>query len=120
MVNTVVPVVTYANWFSYTLYFVSQNHELWQAVRTTRQVLKGYRLRWVADAGFDERQKSWESQSENLAALVEVTDWQAHWEVGFNHAGVVRQVKVAVGWYKVWLPQTKLELWVLVVDEEGQ
>jgi hypothetical protein len=147
IVNTVVPGVTYANWFSYTLDFVSQNHELHEAVLTTRRTCGDTPLRWVADAGLDdqkifawfrerdefvirlchlerkvevynERLKAWEAEEESLEALVGVVLWQSRWQVEFNHAGVRRLAKVAVGSYRIRLPETKQEMWVLVAEEE--
>ncbi len=55
VVNTRVPAITYAKWFSYKEDFISQNRELWRSVRVTRTVLAGRKLRFVADAGFDDQ-----------------------------------------------------------------
>lgn len=54
-VNTRVPATTYANLFSYTLDFISQNHEIKCALRQTRQLFEGYKLRFVGDAGLDDQ-----------------------------------------------------------------
>src|SRR3712207_396436 len=51
IVNTRVPAVTYANWFSYTVDFRSETWEIKRAVRLTRAVLPQQRLRFVGDAG---------------------------------------------------------------------
>jgi len=55
VVNTKIPVVTPANWFSYTLDFVSENREIMSAIDQSRRVLTGYRRRFVADAGLDDQ-----------------------------------------------------------------
>ena len=145
VVNTRVPAITYANWFSYKEDFISQNRELWRSVRLTRAVAAGRRLRFVADAGFDdqkifewfrhqdefvirlshlerlvevynERTGQWEA--ERLKDLVHTVLWQGHWQVEFNHAGKRRQATIAVGYFKIRLPATQQELGIMVAEEE--
>ena len=145
VVNTRVPAITYANWFSYKEDFISQNRELWRSVRLTRTVLAGRTLRFVTDAGFDdqkifewfrnrdefvirlshlerlvevynERELRWEA--ERLEDLVKTVLWQGHWQVEFNHAGKTRQATIAVGYFKIRLPLTHQELGVIVAEEE--
>ena len=42
VVNTAVPAISYANWFSYRTYdFISQNREIQRSIRTTRGVFPG-------------------------------------------------------------------------------
>ena len=43
VVNTKVPAISYAKWFSYKEDFLSQNRELYGAVRYSRAVLDGHR-----------------------------------------------------------------------------
>jgi hypothetical protein len=52
VVNLPEPVITYANWFSYkTADFVSENWELYRAIRITRALFPQARLRFVGDSG---------------------------------------------------------------------
>jgi hypothetical protein len=56
VVNLAEPVITYANWFSYkTADFVSENREIYRAIRITRTLFPGIKLRFVADAGLDDQ-----------------------------------------------------------------
>ena len=56
IVNLPVPVLTYANWFSYvTADFVSENREVHRALRITRALFPEAKLRFVGDAGLDDR-----------------------------------------------------------------
>ena len=140
VVNTRVPAVTYANWFSYTTDFISENLEIKQAIMTTRDVLPDYRLRFVTDAGLDdqklfaeladdefvirashlervvevynERLDRWERES--LQDLVDVV-WFTHaFHVSFNHARKTRLATIKVGWFPLRLLTTQQRLWALV------
>lgn len=55
VVNTRVPATTYANWFSYTVGFRSENWEIKRALRLTRAVFPTHHLRFVGDAGLDDQ-----------------------------------------------------------------
>ena len=55
VVNTRVPATTYANWFSYTVGFRSENWEIKRALRLTRAVFPTQHLRFVGDAGLDDQ-----------------------------------------------------------------
>jgi hypothetical protein len=55
VVNTKIPAVTYANWFSYTTDFLSENLEIKKAIVATRRLLPDYRVRYVTDAGLDDQ-----------------------------------------------------------------
>lgn len=55
IVNTRTPATTYANWFSYTLDFLSQNHEIRCALRQSRKLFEGQQIRFVGDAGLDDQ-----------------------------------------------------------------
>jgi hypothetical protein len=103
-----IAVITYANWFSYrTDDFVSQNREIYRAIRTTRALFAQTPLRFVGDAGlddqkifsqvarvngqfifrvshdnrlvevFNERLQRWEPQ-EHLADLAASVPWSVH------------------------------------------
>jgi hypothetical protein len=140
VVNTRVPAVTYANWFSYTTDFISENLEIKQAITATRTLLPDYRLRFVADAGLDDqklfaaltddefvirashlerivevynqRLDRWERES--LQDLVDVV-WFTHtFHVTFTHARKSRLATIKVGWFLLRLPTTHQRLWALV------
>ena len=56
VVNLAEPVLTYANWFSYVAAeFVSENREIYRAIRTTRALFPHTKLRFVGDAGLDDQ-----------------------------------------------------------------
>jgi hypothetical protein len=56
IVNLPEPVISYANWFSYkTADFISENREIYRAIRTTRALLSGTPLRFVGDSGLDDQ-----------------------------------------------------------------
>jgi len=143
VVNTKVPVVTYANWFSYQTDFLSENLEIHAAIDNTRSVLAGYRMRYVADAGLDDqklfaklaedefiirashlerlvevyndRLDRWEL--EHLGDLVDVVLFTHTFKVTFTHARKERQATLNIGWLPIRLPQTKQRLWLLVAYE---
>ena len=145
LVNTQVPVISYANWFSYVIDFLSQNKEIEQAFQTTCRLYPEYRVRFVGDAGLDdqkmfaqvgrlqqefvfrashlerivevynERLDRWES--ETLRDLTETVLYQARFEVLFKHAGRTRLDTVQFGWFQIRLPDRPEQiLWVLVAD----
>jgi hypothetical protein len=146
VVNTQVPAISYANWFSYkTADFVSENWEIYCAIRTTRRVFPRHRLRFVADAGLDDRKifdwmdkadaefvirashlerkvevynprlDRWEP--ETLQDLVDTVPFEATFQVAFTHAGRTRLAKVSLGWFLIRLPDTHQQLWVLVAED---
>lgn len=147
IVNTQVPVTSYANWFSYqTADFVSQNKELEQAFQTTSRLYPGYRLRYVGDSGLDDqkifaqvdelqqefvlrvshRERIVEVYNERLDRwewevlqdLTESVPYQVSFEVLFKHAGRTRRDTVHLGWLQVRLPERPGQiLWVLVADD---
>lgn len=51
IVNTQVPAISYANWFSYEIDFISQNKEIEQALKTTWRLYPSYKVRFVGDLG---------------------------------------------------------------------
>jgi hypothetical protein len=145
LVNLVQPAVTYANWFSYvTEDFVSQNREIYRALRISRALFPGRKLRFVGDAGLDDqkifaqvarlnsefvfrachdrqvevcnaRLDRWEP--ELLFDLVASVPFEFEQVVGFTHARQVRRVRTGFGWLKVRLPETHQVLWVLVAHD---
>lgn len=142
VVNLEIPVVTYANWFSYTSReFVSENQEIYRAIRITRALFPHIKVRFVADAGLDDqkifrwialanaefiirschkrnievyndRLDRWEE--EDLDDLVATVPLLLQRQVAFTHARKVTVVEMGLGWFKIRLPETQQEMWVLV------
>jgi hypothetical protein len=147
VVNTRVPAITYANWFSYTTGFISENREIQRAIRSTVQLFPKRRVRFVGDSGLDDQKiLEWMDQEEeaefvirasHLERLVEVHNqrldrWEREslrdlvetvplaaesWQVAFSHAGVSRMATIRVGWLEVRLPETHRRMWAVVVEE---
>jgi len=145
VVNLPVPVVTYANWFSYKSDdFVSENREIYRSIRITRALFPQLELRFLGDAGLDdqkifrwvglvkaefiirachnrivevynERLDRWEE--ELLDDLVATVPLPLKLRVAFTHARKVRVVDKELGWLKIRLPDTHQVLWVLVVHD---
>jgi hypothetical protein len=146
IVNTKVPVTSYANWFSYVTDFISQNKEIELAFETTCRLYPGYRIRFVGDAGLDDqkmfaqvgdlkqefifrachldrivevyntRLERWER--EVLRDLTQTVLYQVTFEVLFKHAGRTRLDQVQLGWFQIRLPNHPEQiLWVLVADD---
>ena len=144
VVNTRVPAISYANWFSYqTVDFLSQNRETQRSIRTTRWVFPAQKLRFVMDSGGDDqklfaflqpdefiitarhlqrlvevynpRLKRWET--EHLGDLVDCVLWQVTFQAVFQHAGRKRLAQIKLGWFKIRLPDTHQKLWVLVAED---
>jgi hypothetical protein len=147
VVNTLIPVISYGNWFSYkTADFISQNKEIEQAIAQTCRLYPGYRLRFVTDSGLDDQKvfaqvDSWGQEfvirvqhlerivevwndrlqrweTEQLGDLTACVPYQATSQVLFTHAGQNRLDIVHFGWFKIRLPQTTRALWILVADDE--
>jgi hypothetical protein len=142
VVNLPEPVVTYANWFSYqSADFVSENREIYRAIRITRALFPHTPLRFVTDAGLDDqkifawiglvqaefiiracsnrtvqvyndRLDRWEE--ELLHDLTATVPLPLKLRVAFTHARKVRVVEVALGWLMIRIPDTQQVLWVLV------
>jgi hypothetical protein len=147
IVNTKVPVASYANWFSYqTADFISQNKEVEQSFETTHQLYLGRKIRFVGDSGLDD-QKMFSQvgnleqefvfrashlerivevyndrldrwETEKLQDLVECVPHQVTFQVLFKHAGETRIDTVHFGWFKIRIPGTQEPLWILVADDE--
>lgn len=146
VVNLPEPVVTYANWFSYrTADFVSENRELYRAIRITRALFPTLPIRFVGDAGLDDqklfawvdradaefifrschdrrvevyndRLDRWEE--ELLSDLVATVPLPLKLEVQFTHARKVRTAKMDLGWLQIRLLGTQQVLWALVAHEK--
>jgi len=147
IVNTKIPVTSYANWFSYkTADFISQNKEIQQAFEQTCRLYPNYQIRFVGDSGLDDqkmfaqvadlqeefafrvshlerivevyndRLHCWEA--EKLQDLVGCVPHQATFEVLFKHAGQERLDTIHFGWFKIRIPDTVRNLWILVADDQ--
>jgi hypothetical protein len=144
IVNLPEPVLTYANWFSYTTPdFISENREIYRALRTPRALFPTTPLRFVADSGLDDqkifaqvalgngqfifrvkhadrlvevyndRRQRWEGP-EHLHELAASVPWSLRLAVAFQHAHKTRRVTVSLGWRPLRLPDTPQRLWALV------
>jgi hypothetical protein len=147
VVNTRIPVTTYANWFSYvTADFISQNREIEQSFESTCRWFPQRRIRFVGDSGLDD-QKMFAKvgeleqefvfrashlerivevyndrldrwETETLQDLVDSVPYQATFQVVFTHAGKQHLDVIQLGWFKIRLPGKTQELWVLVADDQ--
>jgi hypothetical protein len=148
VVNLPVPVVTYANWFSYSSQeFISENREIYRAIRTTRALFPQIPLRFVGDAGLDDqkifhwialanaefiirachnrivevyndRLDRWEEEA--LDDLVATVPLPLQLQAAFTHARKVTIVEMGLGWFKIRLPKTRQVLWVLVAHSRAK
>jgi hypothetical protein len=147
VVNTKVPVTTYANWFSYqTADFISQNKEIEQAFETTHRLYPQYKVRFVGDSGLDDQKMFVQVETlkqefvfrvSHLERIVEVYNerldrWetealkdlvgsvphQVTFQVLFTHAGQTHLDTVQFGWFKIRIPNTTQPLWILVADDQ--
>ena len=147
IVNTKVPVTSYANWFSYqTADFISQNKEVEQAFETTSRLYGERKICFVGDSGLDD-QKMFAHvvklerefifrvshlerimevyndrldrwETEKLQDLVESVPHQVTFQVLFKHAGETRLDTIHFGWFTIRIPGTQKPLWILVADDE--
>ena len=147
IVNTCVPVTSYANWFSYqTADFISQNKEVEQAFETTGRLYAGRKVRFVGDSGLDDQKMFAQVvklkqefifrashlkrivevyndrldrwETETLQDLVDSVPHQVTFQVLFKHAGETRFDTVHFGWFMIRIPGTQTPLWALVADDE--
>jgi hypothetical protein len=145
VVNLPVPVVTYANWFSYvSADFVSENREIYRAIRISRALFPQLSIHFVGDAGLDDRKifhqvdrvkaqfifrachnrrvevynpwlDRWESELlEDLTATVPLP---VTLRATFTHARQVRVADIGLGWLQIRLPDTGQLLWALVAHD---
>ena len=147
LVNTQVPVTSYANWYSYQSEdFISQNREIEQAFQTTARLYPEYKIRYVGDAGLDDQkifaqvdalhqefvfrashqerivevynERLDRWEREVLGDLVESIPLQVSFQVLFAHAGSTRLDTVSLGWFQVRLPERPQQsLWILVAED---
>lgn len=140
--NLSVPVITYANWFSYTLDFVSQNCEIEQAIESTHALFPHLPLCLVGDSGLDdqkffrlvqslpatdcifraqhnrcievynERTDRWES--EYLFDLAAYAYLPFSFQTTFTHARRQRLVSVHLGWFQVRFADLPKPMWALI------
>jgi hypothetical protein len=147
VVNTQVPGICYANWFSYkTADFISQNREIQRAIRTTRWVFPKLCIRFVMDSGGDDQKvfgwmnhpnsefvivashlERWVEvyndrldrwETEHLQDLVDSLPWMTTYQAVFHHAGKTHLATVQAGWFLIRLPVTHQQLWVLVAHND--
>jgi hypothetical protein len=145
VVNTQVPAISYANWFSYEIDFISQNKEFERAFQTTCRLYPGHKVRFVGDSGLDDQKmfaqigrlkQEFVFRASHLERIVEVynarldrweteilqdlTDtvlYQATFQVLFQHAGRTRLDTVQLGWFQIRLPELPEQLlWVMVIE----
>ncbi len=140
VVNTPVPATTYANWFSYTKDFLSQNIEIQHAIDATTRLFPEKKRRYVLDAGFDDKRwfealqedefviRAYHSERivevyndrldrwerERLGDLVDVVPFSHRFSVSFTHARKTRQTNMHIGWFKIRLPGKTQPLGVIV------
>ncbi|RME60403.1 hypothetical protein D6779_02280 [Candidatus Parcubacteria bacterium] len=144
-VNLSRPATTYAHWFAYRAeHFVSQNREIQRAVRMTRALFPDKSLCFVMDAAGDDRKffewvseakatfivrvghperqvevwnerlKRWEPTT--VKDLMEVVLWQGTFRVEVHRKGKTRRKTVRLGWYRIRLPESGQELFLVVVN----
>jgi hypothetical protein len=147
LVNTKVPVTSYANWFSYlTIDFLSQNKEIEQAFMNTVRLYPDKTIRFVGDSGLDDQKMFAQVvkleqefvfrvshlerivevyndrldrwETEKLQDLVESVPHQVTFQVLFKHAGKTRLDTIHFGWFKIRIPGTQKPLWIMVADDE--
>jgi hypothetical protein len=147
LVNTKVPVTSYANWFSYlTIDFLSQNKEIEQAFTNTVRLYPDQTIRFVGDSGLDDQKMFAQVvkleqefvfrvshlerivevyndrldrwETEKLQDLAESVPYQTTFQVLFKHAGETRFDTVHFGWFKIRIPGTQKPLWIMVADDE--
>ncbi len=144
LVNTAQPAISYANWFSYrTADFVSQNREVYRALRVTRALFSRQSLRFVTDSEMDDQKffaqvaqvnGEFVTRVKHPERIVEVYNVRTQaWtrtalgaaaarvfleekrRVAFTHAGKTRLVTLSFGRLACQLPATQQAVWVLVV-----
>ncbi len=145
VVNLPEPVLTYAQWFSYTREFLSENAELQAAVSTTRHLYPEHELCFVGDSGLDDQKlfdhiRTTQStfiirvghderlvdvynerlnrlERETLADLIATMPPMLKLEANFTHARHTRTVQVSLGWLKLFLPDDDRPFWLLAIHD---
>lgn len=125
---------------------MSENREIYRAIRISHALFPHTKLRVVGDAGLDdqkifqqvnlvsgefifrachnrrvevynERLDRWELELELLDDLTATVPLLLKLRVAFTHARRVRLVEMAMGWLKIRLPETQQMLWALVAHD---
>jgi len=146
VVSTRVPVVTYADWFSYTTDdFFGEKEQILSAFLASQRALLTYKRRYVADSGLDDdgifgwmvwlgeeivvRVKHPERIVEvpkagedvwtptSVEAVSRSVRFEASFRVAFSHAGKTRITTIELGWAPVRLRDTHQRLWLVVARE---
>lgn len=147
IVNLSRPATTYAHWFSYqSETFISQNREIYRALRMTRALFPSHQLCFVMDGGGDDqkffqwvhqmrgafivtvshknrqvevwndRLQRWEPMT--IEELMAVVLWQGQFRVRFHRAGRIKEHTVRLGWYRIRLPEEpEMPMWLLVAEK---
>jgi len=145
VVNLPEPVLTYAQWFSYTREFLSENAELRAAMSNTRQLYPDHALCFVADSGLDDQKLFAHARAVNATFIIRVKHDERlvdvfkerlqrveretvgdliatmppllKLETTFTHARKTRTVRVSLGWLRLYLPATPTPLWLLAIHD---
>jgi hypothetical protein len=137
--------LTFAKTISYkTEDFVSLNRDIFRAIRYSRVILKGRKLRFVCDRGFDDEktfafivnldeefiirlylnrilqlQRGRAYTEKLLEEVVKETRRLIRFQAWFKVRGRWRQCQVTLGYRKVWLPGHNQPYWLLVSNVYG-
>jgi hypothetical protein len=145
VVNLPEPVVTYAQWFSYTHEFLSENAEIQAAANTPRQLYPDHNLCFVTDSGLDDQKLFAHFRTLNSSFIIRVSHeerlvevynnrlqrWESEavgdliasmppmlkLETTFTYARSQRTVQVALGWLELRLPDDPRPLWLLAIHD---
>lgn len=145
VVNLPEPVLTYAQWFSYTREFLSENAELKAAMTSTRQLYPDLPLCFVADSGLDDQKlfaharhveatfiirvkheerlvdvfndRLQRFERETVGDLIATMPPMLKLEATFTHARQTRTVQVALGWLSLYLPDESDPFWLLAIHD---
>lgn len=145
VVNIPEPALTYAQWFSYTREFLSENAELMAAMTNTRQLYPNLALCFVADSGLDDQKLFAHAQSvqasfiirvkhderlvdvfndrlqrferETVGDLIKTMRPMFKLETTFTHARQTRTVRVSLAWLEIYLPDEPQPLWLLAIHD---
>jgi hypothetical protein len=137
--------LTFAKTISYkTEDFVSLNRDIFRAIRYSRVILKGHKLRFVCDRGFDDEKtfafvvnldeefiirlyhnrllqlRRGRALTERLLEeVVKGTRLRIRFTAWFKVRGRWRQCPVTLGYRKVWLPGHNHPYWLVVSNVYG-
>lgn len=146
--NLAVPAITYANRFSYTQDFVSQNWEIERAIRITHALFPHMPVRLVGDCGlydqkfyrlgmrlphthcifraqhnrwvevYNERLDRWER--EQLFDLAACAYLPLSFQTTFTQTRKERRVTVHLGWFKIRFSDLPEPIWVLIARRSDE